>query len=194
MLSRHEAFKPGFSSSQYPPLGSVGCCVLAVYISSFLRLRLMCVWHYPQRKELVWQKSVKVLYLFCIDIPCWRIPTRNPNKVHLAANRNDDFFFFKQNSVFIEESWPQPIPHALMAPWQPSLQIRKSVERSPVSHQKRETRHCFYVHVVSRSTPSDMEGLGVFKSNSSLEKPRKPLQHYCVILLFPRLKELALSS
>lgn len=136
------------------------------------------------------QSAIFVLYRYSM----LKNPHQNSKQGTSCCKQEWWFFFFKQNSVFIEESWPQPIPHALMAPCQPSLQIRKSVERSPVSHQKRETRHCFYVHVVSRSTPSDMEGLGVFKSNSSLEKPRKPLQHYCVILLFPRLKELALSS
>ena len=120
----------------------------------------MCVWQYRRGKD--WSDMpVKALYLFCIDIISWRIPTRTPNKAHLAANRNDDFFFFLQNSVFIEERSPQPFPLALMAPCQPSLHILKSVVRSPVSHQKRKTWHCFYVHFVSRSTPSDMEGFGI---------------------------------
>ena len=177
-----------------PPHSALGCCVLAVYISSFPRLRLMCVWHYHRGKN--WsdknQSPIFVLYRYSV----LKNPHQNSKQSTSCCKQEwwFFFFFFLQNSVFIEESWPQPFPRALMAPCQPSLQIQKSVVRSPVSHQKRETWHCCYVHVVSRSTPSDMEGFGVFKSNSSLEKSRKPLQHYCVILLFPRLKELALSS
>ena len=159
VLSHHEAFKPGFSSSQSlnsAPWNVVSWLYTSAGFPTYFR---MCVWQYRRGKN--WSDmSVKALYLFCIDIISWRIPTRTPNKVHLAANRNDDFFFL-QNSVFIEERWPQPFPLALMAPCQPSLHILKSVVRSPVSHQKRKTLHCFYVHFVSRSTPSDMEGFGI---------------------------------
>lgn len=177
-----------------PPHSALGCCVLAVYISSFPRLRLMCVWHYHRGKNWSDKNQSKSYICFVQIFHVEESPPELQTRHILLQTGMMIFFFFLQNSVFIEESWPQPFPRALMAPCQPSLQIRKSVVRSPVSHQKRETWHCFYVHVVSRSTPSDMEGFGVFKSNSSLEKSRKPLQHYCVILLFPRLKELALSS
>lgn len=47
--------------------------------------------------------------------------TSTPNRAHLAADRNDKYFFFLQDSVCIDERWPWPFHHGPVAPRQPSL-------------------------------------------------------------------------
>ena len=85
----------------------------------------MCVWQYRRGKD--WSDMpVKALYLFCIDIISWRIPTRTPNKAHLAANRNDDFFFFSTKFCLywrkIATALP-PRPHGSLPAFSPHLEV-----------------------------------------------------------------------
>lgn len=133
------------------------------------------------KNQSIWTKiSIETSDLF---IPYWDFIPKTSN----LQNSNQEAsswgrWHFLYEIICIEERWPFSSPiHTPVSGSSLLAFFLKSVATILVAHQKQKIQYCFYVRIISRRTPSNLEGFGMLKSNSSLQKPRKRSQGHCAI-------------
>lgn len=127
--------------------GSVWGSVPWLYASAhFLAYFWICVWHCRTGKNWFPDINHSRFFFFFIDSPCWRIPTRTPNKAHLAMGSNDNFL---QDSVCIKEKRPSP---SILPLWLPASLLNPGVCCNVYFPSKKETLGIAFLSVLSLET------------------------------------------